>query len=101
MKTILKPLAEVNDKTEFLVGTKLLKIVVGLAYTYYEEYALVRANWCTDYMMLIRKIDKNSNRAEYGIIPETLKSGKIVINKNSFKRTLGKKLANWLLLIEK
>ncbi|QTE22842.1 hypothetical protein [Polaribacter cellanae] len=99
MKTILRPLIEIDAKKEFLAGTKLFKLIKGKMHKEYYEYTLVRLTWEVDYMMLIRKIDKKSNVAEYGIIPEVLKSGKSIINKSSFRKSLGNSLSGWFLVV--
>ena len=101
MKTILKPLVEVDNQAQFLVGIKLLKKVKENGKNIFLEYKLVWANWDGDHRMLIRKLDKKFNKAEYGIIPEKLKSGKVVVNVSSLQRTLGKKLKGWFLIENK
>lgn len=98
MKTILRPLSGLDSQTHFLVGTKLLKKVKGDREHFFLEYKLVWANWDGEYRMLIRKLNKKSNRAEYGIIPERLVSGKFVVNISSLQRTLGKALKNWFII---
>ena len=100
MKIILKPLSEVDKQAEFLVGTKLFKKIKEQRKTIYLEYQLVWANWDGEYRMLIRKFNQKSSKAEYGIVPENLESGKKVINKSSFQRTLGKNLKGWFIIIK-
>jgi hypothetical protein len=99
MKTILKPLIEIDSKKEFMEGARLLKLIKGKAIKEYYEYKLIRANWGSEYMMLIRKIHNDSNKAEYGIIPNRLKSGKYIINKSSFIKSLGNSLSGWFLCV--
>ena len=98
MKTILKSLAKVDNQKKFLVGTKLFKRVNKKGKNIFLEYKLVWANWDGEYRMLIRKIDKKSYKSEYGIIPEKLESGKIVVNTFSLQRTLGNRLTDWFII---
>ena len=101
MKTILKPLAEFDNQAEFLVGTKLVKKVKEKGRNIFLEYKLVWANWDSEYRMLIRKLGKKSYKAEYGIIPEKLESGKVVVNIFSLQRTLGNRFTDWFLIEKK
>ncbi|MEC3908622.1 hypothetical protein VOI54_16460 [Tamlana sp. 2201CG12-4] len=97
MRTILKPLAVVDNEMEFPIGTKLFKKSKYDGINIYMEYKLVWANWEGPYMMLIRKLDEKTNKAEFGVIPQKLTSGKYVVNKSSFQRTLGTALEGWYL----
>ncbi len=96
-KIILSPLIDIKPKLEFSVGTTFVKLNTVTKNEKYQEYKLVRANWGSEYMMLVRQTDTSFNKAEYGVIPSKLKSGKLVVNINSLKMTLGNELSNWFL----